>query len=86
VGEILAENNTGDFGFDDAERPAVFDGRFGLRVPGFLMSQPARQDDLDGALGFAFGAGVVSVTDRTELADARKKSARLRPMPPKTPT
>src|SRR5205085_8208744 len=47
---FLAEHHAVDFGFDDAERSAIFDGRFGFRVPRFLVRETTGEDDLNHAL------------------------------------
>ena len=52
--EIFVENNSRNRCFGYAKRPAVFDRRFRLGIPGFLVGKSARQDDLDHTFGFAF--------------------------------
>ena len=53
AGEVFAEGFAG-FGFDDAERPAVFAGGLGLGVPGFLLRHAAGKVEVDDAFGAAF--------------------------------
>jgi hypothetical protein len=56
AGEVLTEDDAGDFCLDDAERATIFDGSFGLGIPGFLMGETAGEDDLDDALSLTLRA------------------------------
>ncbi len=82
--EVLVEDDAGQLRLGDAERAAVLQRGVGLRVPRFLVGHAAGQDDLDDALGRRLPCSRSS-SGRPGPACVRK-SPRVRPRAPTTPT
>src|SRR5688572_488121 len=71
LGDLIGEDFAGQLGVDRTERAAVFDRCEWLGIKRLLRAHPARQEDVDDALGLALFAGVLLDRAAGDVAHAQ---------------